>query len=495
MARVFDAEGKMRFGACEWCGRALPSRDRFSCRCRRPPETHRSTPQAVSDGGSSPRERAMTSSGSAARSRSRSTTTQRPRPRPPVAGRSDVAAGGATPQRGGLSGPSRAVSESQPSNNGGLLLPPDWQEPFHMPEAEPQPTPLFLMPTTVETAPVRSPAAFPTPARTTPACERGGLAGNRVSTGRRARRQAATGPARSRVRDAFGRFARTTSVVAKEEASSNGRIATGTPGGHVPSSASSATAPGGGSAVVPPATYRVGYQGAPGDAAPVVWLGCLVAGALAATVVMMMVVRLITGVGHMVGNAWDTLVGPGRAPAVQAAPQRKEATGGQAPVHVSQSHTRPRMPRPAKPESKGQSRPRANGATSNGWHDLREPAAPQTHSSSPSDAPVTEGSAFQAEAPAAHLIEPRGPKPVGGITFPQVVRAFLAPYRGRAVTATVEVDASGKARVRSVDSEVALSRFLIARIEQAVLAVRWEPARDRFDAPVSGVVRLVIRVE
>jgi hypothetical protein len=76
-----------------------------------------------------------------------------------------------------------------------------------------------------------------------------------------------------------------------------------------------------------------------------------------------------------------------------------------------------------------------------------------------------------------------------------VVRAFLAPYRGRAVTATVEVDASGKARVRSVDSEVALSRFLIARIEQAVLAVRWEPARDRFDAPVSGVVRLVIRVE
>lgn len=84
---------------------------------------------------------------------------------------------------------------------------------------------------------------------------------------------------------------------------------------------------------------------------------------------------------------------------------------------------------------------------------------------------------------------------MGGITFPQAVRAFLAPYRGRAVTATVEVDASGKARVRSVDSEVALSRFLIARIEQAVLAVRWEPARDKFNAPVSGVVRLVIRVE
>ena len=41
----------------------------------------------------------------------------------------------------------------------------------------------------------------------------------------------------------------------------------------------------------------------------------------------------------------------------------------------------------------------------------------------------------------------------------------------------------------------ALPAEQMARIEQAVLAVRWEPARDRFDAPVSGVVRLVIRVE
>lgn len=487
----------MRFGACEWCGRALPSPDRFSCRCRRPPETHHSALQEVWDGGTNPRERAMTSSGSAARGTARSTTSQMPspRPQPTVAGRSDMAVGRATRARGDLSGINRAVFESQPSNHGGLLLPPDWQEPFHMPEAQPQSTPVFLMPTTVEPAPVLPPAAFPTPARTTPACERGSQARNRVSTGRRERRRANTSPVGSRVRDAFGRFARSTPVVGQQEASSSSRIATGTPGGHVASSASSITAAGGGSVVVSPATYRVGYQSASGDAAPVIWLGCLVAGALAATVVLMMVVRLITGVGHMVGNAWDALVGPGRAPAAQVAPQRKEATGGQAPVHVPQSHTRPRVPRPAKPQSRGQSRPRANGPMSNGWHDLPERAAPQTHSSSPSDAPVTEGSALQVEAPAAHAIEPRGPKPVGGITFPQVVRAFLAPYRGRAVTATVEVDASGKARVRSVDSEVALSRFLIARIEQAVLAVRWEPARDRFDGPVDSVVRLVIRVE
>lgn len=107
----------------------------------------------------------------------------------------------------------------------------------------------------------------------------------------------------------------------------------------------------------------------------------------------------------------------------------------------------------------------------------------------PTPEPVM-GSVADSVAVNGHLVESQAPRPRRMPQFPQVVRPLLANYRGARAVVVVVVDSSGHAIPASVESEFPLSGFVKARLEEAALEPGWLPATDELGNTVAGARRV-----